>query len=132
MVTVTVIGILDIPPIIFTTISINPDASEPINCPDVNSIINTENKHQHTVISFCICATYVYKVHKHMRIRFQMHCYYVHTYVKTCVYLLTANLPEINFIKSVVTMYIYRFHNYIDSYVHNYVNYSVSNFCYTY
>ena len=40
-VTVTVIGLLDVPPVILTTTSINPDDSEPVNCPDVNSTINT-------------------------------------------------------------------------------------------
>ena len=40
-VTVTVIGILDDPPLILTITSINPDDSEPVNCPDANSTINT-------------------------------------------------------------------------------------------
>ena len=40
-VTVTVIGVLEVPPIILTVTSINPDDSEPVNCPDVNSTINT-------------------------------------------------------------------------------------------
>ena len=40
-VTVTVIRILDDPPVILTTTSINPDDSEPVNCPDANSTINT-------------------------------------------------------------------------------------------
>ena len=40
-VTVTVIGVLDDPPIILTITSINPDDSEPVNCPDVNSTTNT-------------------------------------------------------------------------------------------
>ena len=40
-VTVTVIESLDVPPVILTTTSINPDDSEPLNCPDVNSTPNT-------------------------------------------------------------------------------------------
>ena len=40
-VTVTIIGVLDVPPVILTTTSINPDDSEPVNCPDANSTINT-------------------------------------------------------------------------------------------
>ena len=40
-VTVTVIGALDDPPIILTVTSINSDDSEPVNCPDANSTINT-------------------------------------------------------------------------------------------
>ena len=40
-VTVTVMGLLDVPPVILTTISINPDDSEPLNCPDVKSTTNT-------------------------------------------------------------------------------------------
>ena len=42
-VTVTVIGVLDDPPVILTITSINPDDSEPTNCPDVNSTTNTNN-----------------------------------------------------------------------------------------
>ena len=42
-VTVTVIGVLDDPPVILTITSINPDDSEPANCPDVNSTTNTNN-----------------------------------------------------------------------------------------
>ena len=37
-VTVTVVGILDDPPIILTITSKNPDNSEPTNCLDANSI----------------------------------------------------------------------------------------------
>ena len=37
---VTVIGVLDSPPVILTITSINPDDSEPTNCPDVNSTIS--------------------------------------------------------------------------------------------
>ena len=40
-VTVTVIGLLDTPPVTLTVTSINPDDSEPVNCPDANSTINT-------------------------------------------------------------------------------------------
>ena len=40
-VTVTVIGVLDDPPVILTITSINPDDSEPKNCPDANSTANT-------------------------------------------------------------------------------------------
>ena len=40
-ITVTVIGVLDDPPVILTITSINPDDSEPTNCPDVNSTTNT-------------------------------------------------------------------------------------------
>ena len=35
-VTVTIIGVLDVPPVILTITSINPDDSEPVNCPDAN------------------------------------------------------------------------------------------------
>ena len=35
-VTVTVIGVLDVPPVTLTMTSINPDDSEPVNCPDAN------------------------------------------------------------------------------------------------
>ena len=42
-VTVTVIGVLDDPPVILTITSINPDDSEPTNCSDVNSTINTNS-----------------------------------------------------------------------------------------
>ena len=38
---VTVIGVLDVPSLILTMTSINPDDSEPTNCPDVNSTLNT-------------------------------------------------------------------------------------------
>jgi len=38
---ITVIGVLDIPPVISTTTSINPDDSEPVNCPDTNCTTNT-------------------------------------------------------------------------------------------
>ena len=40
-VTVTVIGVLDDPPVILTITSINPDDSEATNCPDANSTTNT-------------------------------------------------------------------------------------------
>ena len=40
-VTVTVIGVLDDPPVTITITSINPDDSEPVNCPDANSTTNT-------------------------------------------------------------------------------------------
>ena len=40
-VTVTVIGVLDVPPVILTITSINSDDSEPVNCSDANSTINT-------------------------------------------------------------------------------------------
>ena len=40
-VTVAVIGVLEVPPIILTVTSVNPDDSEPVNCPDANSTINT-------------------------------------------------------------------------------------------
>ena len=40
-VTVTVIEVLDDPPVILTITSINPDDSEPTNCPEVNSTTNT-------------------------------------------------------------------------------------------
>ena len=42
-VTVTVIGSLDVPPVILTTTSINPDDSEPVNCPVANPTANTSN-----------------------------------------------------------------------------------------
>ena len=38
-VTVTVIGILDIPSATLITTSTNPDDSEPVNCPDANSTV---------------------------------------------------------------------------------------------
>jgi len=40
-VTITVIGVLDIPPVSLTTTSINLDDSELVNCPDANSTTNT-------------------------------------------------------------------------------------------
>ena len=40
-VTVTVIGVTDNPPATITTTSINPDDSEPTNCGDANSTLNT-------------------------------------------------------------------------------------------
>ena len=43
-VTVTVIGVLEVPPIILTITSINPDDSEPVNCPDANPTTNTSNQ----------------------------------------------------------------------------------------
>ena len=43
-VTVTVIGVLDDPSAILTVTSINPDDSEPLNCPDANSTTNTSNQ----------------------------------------------------------------------------------------
>ena len=49
-VTVTVIGVLDDPPVILTITSINPDDSEPTNCPDVNS---TSNANCHILLNFC-------------------------------------------------------------------------------
>ena len=39
-VTVTVIGALDDPVVNLTTTSINPDDSEPVNCPDANPTTN--------------------------------------------------------------------------------------------
>ena len=39
-VTVTVIGLLDTPSVTLTITSINPDDSEPVNCPDANSTID--------------------------------------------------------------------------------------------
>ena len=39
-VTVTVIGVVDVPPVILTTTSTDPDDSEPLNCPDVNCTTN--------------------------------------------------------------------------------------------
>ena len=50
-VTVTVIGVLVDPPVILTTTSMNPDDSEPVNCPDVNSTTNTSNTYQYYNIS---------------------------------------------------------------------------------
>ena len=46
-VTVTVIGVLDDPSVILTTTSINPDNSEPLNCPDVNPTANTSMSSMH-------------------------------------------------------------------------------------
>ena len=43
-VTVTVIGLLDVPPVVVTTTSINPDDSEPVNCPDAKFTTNTSNQ----------------------------------------------------------------------------------------
>ena len=43
-VTVTVIGVLDDPPVTLTITSINPDDSGPVNCPDANSTITTSNQ----------------------------------------------------------------------------------------
>ena len=43
-VTVTVIGVVDVPPIILTTTSINSDDSEPENCNDLNSTNSTKYK----------------------------------------------------------------------------------------
>ena len=40
-VTVTVIGVMDDPLVILAITSINPDDSEPVKCPDVNSTTNT-------------------------------------------------------------------------------------------
>jgi len=40
-VTVTVIGVLDVPPCILTTTSINFDDSKPVNLFDSNSTVNT-------------------------------------------------------------------------------------------
>ena len=40
-VTVTVMELLDVPPVILTATSINPDDSEPLNFPDVNSTTGT-------------------------------------------------------------------------------------------
>ena len=40
-VTVTVMELLDVPPVILTATSINPDDSEPLNFPDVNSTTDT-------------------------------------------------------------------------------------------
>ena len=40
-VTVTVIGVTENPPVILTITSINPDDSEPTNCGDANSTLNT-------------------------------------------------------------------------------------------
>ena len=40
-VTVTVIGVVGVPPVILATTSINPDDSEPVKCSDVNSTTNT-------------------------------------------------------------------------------------------
>ena len=51
-VTVTVIEVLDVPPVILTITSIKPDDSEPANCPDVNPTINTNSQMLITVI-FC-------------------------------------------------------------------------------
>ena len=42
-VTVTVIGAANVPPAILTTTSINPDDSEPLNCPYVNSTMAPTN-----------------------------------------------------------------------------------------
>ena len=39
-VTVTVIGSLDVPLVILTATSINPDDSESLNCPDANSTVD--------------------------------------------------------------------------------------------
>ena len=44
-VTVTVIGVLDDPPVILTITSINPDDSEPTNCPDENSTVANGNNY---------------------------------------------------------------------------------------
>ena len=44
-VTVTVIGVLDDPPVMLTITSINPDDSEPTNCPDANSTIANSNNY---------------------------------------------------------------------------------------
>ena len=41
MVIITLIGMVDDPPNIITTTSINPDDSEPVYCPDSNSTTNT-------------------------------------------------------------------------------------------
>ena len=46
-VTVTVIGVLDVPLLTLTITSINPDDSEPTNCPDANSTNNT------TTVKYC-------------------------------------------------------------------------------
>ena len=35
---------MDVPPVILTTTSINPDDSEPVNCADANSTFNTSNQ----------------------------------------------------------------------------------------
>ena len=43
-VTVTVIGVMDVPPVNLTITSINPDDSEPVNCSDANSTTNTSNQ----------------------------------------------------------------------------------------
>ena len=43
-VTVTVIGVLDDPPVILTITSIIPNDSEPVNCPNANPTANTTNQ----------------------------------------------------------------------------------------
>ena len=42
-VTVTVIGVADVPPIVLTTTSINPDDSKPVNHAEANSTTNPRN-----------------------------------------------------------------------------------------
>ena len=43
-VTVTIMGLLDTPPVSFTVTSITSDNSEPMNCLDVNSISNASTQ----------------------------------------------------------------------------------------
>ena len=58
-VTVTVIGVLDNPPVILTITSINPDDSEPTNCPDVNSTIATINFNNYINIFVLLISSYL-------------------------------------------------------------------------
>ena len=60
-VTVTVIGVLDDPSLILTITSINPDDSEPTNCPDANSTTNTTLvKFYHKLATVLVIHNYLY------------------------------------------------------------------------
>ena len=48
-VTVTVIGLTDVPPIVLTTTCTNPDDSKPVKYAEANSTIKPNNKMSHIV-----------------------------------------------------------------------------------